>query len=111
MMNSTGPEASNKCHAPFNLTNGTSKVSAGKKERQRLAAAIEFTGRKPQRTDSILSNGYVDSKPSDLSTIGEPARDPRDQATLPKTSSQNRPASPYTLNPPVDFDGLSWPSR
>ncbi|KAK9494140.1 hypothetical protein V1508DRAFT_413800 [Lipomyces doorenjongii] len=22
----------------------------------------------------------------------------------------SRPASPYTLNPPIDFDGLSWPS-
>ncbi|KAF8528663.1 hypothetical protein BDD12DRAFT_638619, partial [Trichophaea hybrida] len=22
----------------------------------------------------------------------------------------SRPATPYTLNPPVDFDGLSWPS-
>lgn len=29
-----------------------------------------------------------------------------------KTSATNtRPASPYTLNPPVDFDGLSWPCK
>ncbi|KAK9472914.1 uncharacterized protein V1510DRAFT_402927 [Dipodascopsis tothii] len=25
-------------------------------------------------------------------------------------SPLSRPASPYTLNPPIDFDGLSWPS-
>ncbi|KAK7203359.1 GTP cyclohydrolase I [Myxozyma melibiosi] len=25
-------------------------------------------------------------------------------------SKISRPASPYTLNPPIDFDGLSWPS-
>jgi len=26
------------------------------------------------------------------------------------TPQISRPATPYTLNPPVDFDGLSWPS-
>lgn len=29
--------------------------------------------------------------------------------TPPATAS--RPASPYTLNPPIDFDGLSWPCK
>ncbi|KAG8628297.1 hypothetical protein KVT40_004170 [Elsinoe batatas] len=41
----------------------------------------------------------------------EAARDPRDTAappTPPATSS--RSISPYTHNPTVDFDGLSWPS-
>ncbi|KKK13700.1 GTP cyclohydrolase I [Aspergillus rambellii] len=43
-------------------------------------------------------------------TLSDPARDPRDEAgalTPPATAS--RPASPYTLYPPIDFDGLSWP--
>lgn len=40
--------------------------------------------------------------------LSEPPRDPRDHATTPVPS---RPASPYTLNPPIDFDGLSWPSE
>ncbi|KAJ5919978.1 GTP cyclohydrolase 1 [Penicillium verhagenii] len=43
-------------------------------------------------------------------TLNDPPRDPRDEAgplTPPATAS--RPASPYTLNPPIDFDGLSWP--
>ncbi|OJD11646.1 GTP cyclohydrolase I [Blastomyces percursus] len=43
--------------------------------------------------------------------FSEPPRDPRDHTgplTPPYTAS--RPASPYTLNPPIDFDGLSWPS-
>ncbi|KAJ6022186.1 GTP cyclohydrolase 1 [Penicillium herquei] len=43
-------------------------------------------------------------------TLNDPPRDPRDEAgplTPPATTS--RPASPYTMNPPVDFDGLSWP--
>ncbi|KAI9827699.1 MAG: GTP cyclohydrolase I [Sarea resinae] len=42
--------------------------------------------------------------------IGESARDPRDEAAPPTPPSSTRPASPYTLNPPIDFDGLSWPS-
>lgn len=37
-------------------------------------------------------------------------RDPRDQgAPLTPPSTVSRPASPYTLSPPIDFDGLSWP--
>ncbi len=43
-------------------------------------------------------------------SLHDPARDPRDEAgalTPPVTAS--RPASPYTLAPAVDFDGLSWP--
>lgn len=42
-------------------------------------------------------------------SLREPARDDRDEppATPPATAS--RPASPYTANPPIDFDGLSWP--
>ncbi|KAJ9617090.1 GTP cyclohydrolase I [Cladophialophora chaetospira] len=49
-----------------------------------------------------------DSKrPSQLHT---PARDERDEAPpTPPASTLSRPASPYTLNPPIDFDGLSWP--
>jgi GTP cyclohydrolase I len=38
-------------------------------------------------------------------------RDPRKEATPPTPpASATRSASPYTLNPPIDFDGLSWPS-
>lgn len=40
--------------------------------------------------------------------LSAPPRDPRDH-TVP-TPVVSRPASPYTLNPPIDFDGLSWPS-
>ena len=38
----------------------------------------------------------------------EEPRDPRDDIAF---SAIVRPASPYTLNPPIDFDGLSWPSE
>lgn len=29
----------------------------------------------------------------------------------PATPQISRSVTPYTLNPPVDFDGLSWPSK
>lgn len=28
----------------------------------------------------------------------------------PETPTASRPESPYTVNPPIDYDGLSWPS-
>lgn len=42
--------------------------------------------------------------------VQEPPRDQRDDVVqiLPATQ---RPASPYTQNPPIDFDGLSWPCK
>ena len=55
--------------------------------------------------DLPLTNGT-----SPLS-LGESARNPRDEAQVDSPpSGADRPASPYTLNPPIDFDGLSWPS-
>lgn len=45
----------------------------------------------------------------DLS-LNDPPRDPRDEGgPLTPPATVSRPASPYTLNPPIDFDGLSWP--
>ncbi|KAI9676416.1 MAG: GTP cyclohydrolase 1 [Caeruleum heppii] len=42
--------------------------------------------------------------------LTEAARDPRDEVPPTTLGTLSRPASPYTLNPPIDFDGLSWPS-
>ena len=44
-------------------------------------------------------------------SLSEAARDPRDEAPITPPISVSRPASPYTMNPPIDFDGLSWPSE
>ncbi|KAI9675851.1 MAG: GTP cyclohydrolase 1 [Trizodia sp. TS-e1964] len=41
--------------------------------------------------------------------LSQAARHPRDEAP-PTPSTASRPASPYTGIPPIDFDGLSWPS-
>ncbi|KAF7116316.1 hypothetical protein CNMCM5793_004482 [Aspergillus hiratsukae] len=43
-------------------------------------------------------------------TLSDPPRDPRDEGgALTPPASASRPSSPYTSNPPIDFDGLSWP--
>lgn len=44
-------------------------------------------------------------------SLSENARDTRDEPPpISPPTTASRPASPYTLNPPIDFDGLSWPS-
>ncbi|KAI9933241.1 hypothetical protein MW887_007714 [Aspergillus wentii] len=50
--------------------------------------------------------GSGDSKP----TLSDPPRDPRDEGgPLTPPATVSRPASPFTLSTPIDFDGLSWP--
>lgn len=57
------------------------------------------------------ANGPIPAVDGHVS-MSEAARDPRDGAApITPPSTLSRPASPYTLNPPIDFDGLSWPSR
>ncbi|MCJ1484013.1 GTP cyclohydrolase 1 [Schaereria dolodes] len=112
---------------PSRLLNGNPPLHASvdKNERQRLAASIEFSnvGRQPidleapQEVQTRGHDSYIHDPEQQYgnhtisrSNLGAGARDPRDQAPFSIKQSQSRPASPYTLNPPVDFDGLSWPS-
>ncbi|MCJ1310732.1 GTP cyclohydrolase 1 [Agyrium rufum] len=89
------------------LSNGESPSSM-LKQRQRLAAGIESTTRKRKRQAGSDPDAPSSGKmPNGALTIQEAARDPRDEAETPLPS---RPASAYTHNPPIDFDGLSWPS-
>ena len=118
-----------KSALPSHLLNGSSPLrssrrpSVGHKERERLAASI-IALNKPRPPidlgsfDDPLLTGREDdsdvtSKPlaiqNELSPLEIDARDPRDKAP-PTPPLSDRPASPYTLNPPIDFDGLSWPS-
>ncbi|OJJ53872.1 hypothetical protein ASPSYDRAFT_61828 [Aspergillus sydowii CBS 593.65] len=103
--------------------NSTSVASRDARERDSLNSSIRtsFAPRVPVEFDQPESEAHSAehassydnprrrssvSKPS----LHDPARDPRDEAgalTPPVTAS--RPASPYTLAPAVDFDGLSWP--
>ena len=101
----------------------STRTSVNAEERERLAASILSSNarRHPIDLDSLQSpkvNGH-DSYPPEISDkdsaapakIDVSARDPRDEAPSPTTATVSRPASPYTLNPPIDFDGLSWPSE
>ena len=63
------------------------------------------------RNKSDMMNGKIEEsdKKEDVSQVH--ARDSRDEAPLtPPLTNNSRPASPFTANPTVDFDGLSWPS-
>jgi len=106
------------------LLNGSSPLhtSVSTQERQKLAASIEASSYERQPVDlsqDVHVNGSNPhpkeqmpfKRPYQPSHLGEAARDPRDGASASTQQLTSRPASPYTLNPPVDFDGLSWPSK
>ncbi|KIW29719.1 GTP cyclohydrolase I [Cladophialophora immunda] len=120
---------------PSYLLNGSSPLHRSQttttraQERENLASSIKATyGRR--RTIDLTAEAQTASQatmPSGTSWLGlesaqketdpkrapplhTPARDERDEAPpTPPASTVSRPASPYTLNPPIDFDGLSWP--
>ena len=99
------------------------RTSVNAEERERLTASIQSSNarRQPIELESVNSqkvNGYgpypLDVSDEDIAAptkIDVAARDPRDEAPSQTTATSDRPASPYTLNPPIDFDGLSWPSE
>lgn len=108
-----------KSAIPSYLTNGTSSPhhSVSAKEKDKLVASITASneGRQPVEFHLDGVDSYTQrtarstsTRPSLHSPLSEAARDPRDASVTPLPS---RPASPYTLNPPIDFDGLSWPSE
>ncbi|KAK3045308.1 GTP cyclohydrolase I, partial [Coniosporium uncinatum] len=119
---------------PSHLTNGASaqhdsKETRDQKERENLYAAIRSANTQRQPVDLDSMNGHLSSSaPSRTGTdilgrgtrLGvwdgegddvleeKPARDPRDESSLHALTS--RPQSPFTQQPTIDFDGLSWPS-
>ncbi|EEP79064.1 GTP cyclohydrolase I [Uncinocarpus reesii 1704] len=124
-----------KSAIPSYLINGgvSDRMPSRKRERDSLNSSIQTSFARTQISDEeIRDNGIslpirttvtdaIESRDSgrglskqlDGSTdakrnISEPPRDPRDHMV--PTPLLSRPASPYTLNPPIDFDGLSWPS-
>ena len=113
----------------------SARTSVNAEERERLTASIISSNARRQPIDLDYlelprANGHdpypleILDKDSTASTdIDVSARDPRDEAVaytivgrekvpLSQTPPNvDRPAGPYTLNPPIDFDGLSWPSE
>lgn len=101
------------------------RTSVGAIERERLTASIHSLNNGRHPIDLALlenpeSANYQPHAPDvtqqntktlvNVSPFGVPARD-RDKGLGPTGQATSRPASPYTLNPPIDFDGLSWPSE
>ena len=127
------PPIAPKPRLPSHLQNGDShtthknsplrRTSVNEKEREALTASIKSSHEGRQLidlvgTDGPQSNGYgsflasqVDTKAASAIDLDVPPRDPRDEAPESSPLLSTRPASPYTLNPPIDFDGLSWPSE
>jgi hypothetical protein len=116
-----------KSALPAYLLNGGLRfpTSTRARERENLTSSIQSSyGRRAsvnltEEQSSAASRPWAD-KQEDLPitngvhqvSLKEAARDPRDEAEPPTPPvSASRPASPYTLNPPIDFDGLSWPSK
>lgn len=87
------------------------------KERKRLFNSISTNGisSKPrldenQSSDVSLKSPASKSKDRQEPVLEEKARDPKDTAESPRPAKARRTASPFTQNPTIDFDGLSWPS-
>lgn len=123
-----------KSALPSYLSNGTNhpthrssplaaqrRTSINAAEKDRLTASIHASNSKREPIDLTdlrdtlpTQDRYLPDDPQEpllppQADLNVPARDPRDSDphTAPRTP---RPLSPYTLTPPIDFDGLSWPS-
>ncbi|KAL1983640.1 hypothetical protein VTN96DRAFT_10139 [Rasamsonia emersonii] len=114
---------------PSHVLNGSSPLhtsstpSARERERDSLNASIRSSFRPAvdieppaesnshkNGSESISKSANNDSKNTARPSLNDPPRDPRDEgAPLTPPTTVSRPASPYTLVPPIDFDGLSWP--
>ncbi|EHA28493.1 GTP cyclohydrolase 1 [Aspergillus awamori] len=108
--------------SPLHASTSPSTSSRDARERESLNSSIlsSFTPRIPVEFNLPASAAHpsgeslVDDTPrgstSAKPTLNDPPRDPRDEAgALTPPATVSRPASPYTLFPPIDFDGLSWP--
>ncbi|KAL8900073.1 MAG: hypothetical protein Q9207_005867 [Kuettlingeria erythrocarpa] len=121
-MEPSPPATKPKSSVPAYLTNGTTHpakksdqnfTAIAVKERERLTASIFSSNKRRRLVDQMegpngQGGGHVSGNPNGASEFEVDARDPRDEAEAAVLPS--RPESPYTLNPPIDFDGLSWPS-
>lgn len=118
----SNPYAHRPKAVPSYLTNGTSPLHVSQadrdnRERQSAFAAIK-SSMGPRRVPVDLDHADLsptfngDSQPKVLRNLDEEAaRDARDEpAPSPPPANSTRSISPYTRNPTVDFDGLSWPS-
>ena len=96
------------------------RTSVNARERDKLTASIISSNSRRQPIDLDTNDQFIPGKSHDREEKEEAeqihpnldvaARDPRDEDSRAPPPVASRPASPYTQNPPIDFDGLSWPS-
>lgn len=111
------PEPALPAHLSTNYTLTSGSPNA--RERQKLATSIASSSRgqandssRPLQTNGHSSKSTAKASGEDFGIVEISAsRDPRDEPAFKALRTASRPASPYTLNPPIDFDGLSWPSE
>ncbi|KAJ5110335.1 hypothetical protein NUU61_001592 [Penicillium alfredii] len=109
---------------PSYMLNGSNPLYApgGTHERESLNSSIRFSLAPliPIKFDfPVAESGHVDISETlavrspvaarGQSILNAQPRDPGDEGPLTLPATVSRPASPYILNPPIDFDGLSWP--
>ena len=89
----------------------SSKTSVNAKERERLTASIKSSS--GHRQPLALNSDSNELSESDQHGAEAQEAENHDEAQPDSTAGipTSRPASPYTSNPPIDFDGLSWPSK
>lgn len=92
-------------------SHGSSSIAAKKKKKKNADDTSSNAAKYSSSSGKPEDNGVATLLESTAKTsLSEPPRDPRDKAVA-ITPTASRPASPYTMNPPIDFDGLSWPCR
>lgn len=132
----TEPDPRPKHHAPP-MVNGSSplQVSVTAQERDETVGAIERTFRAKRPVDLDQDDSDEDEEDEDDATsptkrrktvtqrtspprasrtrsrLSGPARDARDAAPGQPSPATSRAVSPYTNHPPIDYNGLSWPSE
>ena len=108
-------EADAKAHA----TNGTAVIPngvIGKEVRENLFASISHTshplapGHSGAQGPASASLYHNDLPAHQHHAMSRSLSHRNITTSHPASPSNSRPDSPYTVNPPIDFDGLSWPS-
>ena len=98
------------------------RTSVNARERDKLTASIKSSNsrRQPINLDADAPpvhevyhtrDGESYEEADAPTHLDVSARDPTDESSHASRAITSRPASPYTQNPPIDFDGLSWPSE
>ncbi|KAF2455529.1 hypothetical protein BDY21DRAFT_67274 [Lineolata rhizophorae] len=114
LTNGNGATSSSPLH---HTSTPTSTEARDKRERETLFTAIQNSNKRRREIidlDEEGSGGGGTGRPTKRNTRNSSkTSDEADGKDEPPATplAMSRPQSPYTQNPTIDFDGLSWPSR